>query len=143
MTNGPILVALYGTLRRGEPGYRSLGLAEKLRFVSGCRIRGEIVDLGAYPGLIEGDGVVVGELNEIALEATLAELDAFEEFDAERPGDSLFVRRRVMLLRPEAGAFVYCLNTALKPVDPLRIIPSGDWMDRAARAAGRSQRLSV
>lgn len=139
----PIRIALYGTLRRGEAGYLSFGLSAKLRFVAGCRIRGQLVDLGAYPGLIDGDGVVVGELHEIDAAATLAELDALEEFDVTRQDESLFIRRSVTLLEPVGTAYAYFLNTARQRVDRSRIIPSGDWLDRPTPAGDEGQRSSA
>ena len=56
-----LLVAVYGTLRRGGGGRRRAGLRPAdLTEVGPCRLRGRLVDLGAYPGLVEA-GDVGGE----------------------------------------------------------------------------------
>jgi gamma-glutamylcyclotransferase (GGCT)/AIG2-like uncharacterized protein YtfP len=128
-------IAFYGTLRRGQPGHLSLGLADRLRFAGACKIRGVLIDLGSYPGLSEGDGIVVGELYAIGDGSVLADLDRFEEYDPAHPEASLFLRKEVVLIEPAVPVFVYYLNDDMA-ADRSRTIPSGDWMDRAAASAG-------
>ena len=54
---------IYGTLRDGEE--RSVKLSEfSSKVYKDCKIRGKLIDLpGGYPGLISGDGSVVGEIH--------------------------------------------------------------------------------
>jgi len=128
-------VAFYGTLRRGERAYLELGLEARLTDLGACRIRGLLLDLGAYPGLIEGDGDVTGELYGLPDPAILGELDFYELFDPARPETSEFIRRRVRLIEPDRDAWVYFYNpdgvSPLSEAPEHRVIVSGDWKRRA------------
>jgi len=59
-------------------------------------IRATLIDLGDYPGVIAGDGLVRGELRELRpedMQQTLRVLDEVEGYGGH--GDDLFVRRIV------------------------------------------------
>ena len=58
-----MLLFVYGTLRRGEPNHRELGEA---RFLGRARTAPvyELVDLGSFPGLLEG-GSTRGDVNAV------------------------------------------------------------------------------
>jgi gamma-glutamylcyclotransferase (GGCT)/AIG2-like uncharacterized protein YtfP len=74
-------IFVYGTLKRGECRERCWPHAP--RSVQPGFIRGQLVDLGPFPGLIAGDGWVRGEVWEIRaadLPATLETLDAIEGY---------------------------------------------------------------
>ncbi|MBO6784775.1 MAG: gamma-glutamylcyclotransferase [Alphaproteobacteria bacterium] len=118
-------VAFYGTLRRGERGFAELQLHERVRFLGSCRIAGVLCDLGAYPGLVEGNGSVVAELYDLHDTDLLGELDYYELYDPARPDTSEFIRRRVRLLEPGREAWVYFYNGPCA-----RPIASGDWLER-------------
>lgn len=135
MMRRPQYLALYGSLRRGEAAHKRLGLAGKLRYVGPCRLRGLLFDLGDYPALLPGDGVVIAELYEIRGLRTVALLDAFEGADPRRPGRGLFVRRPVALLAPDVKADVYFYGAGRVP-GTARKIASGDWKRRGLRASG-------
>lgn len=83
-----MIVFVYGTLLRGMS--RSNVLA-KSRFLGLGEIQADLYDLGSYPGLIDGNGRVIGELYEIDL-ATLDALDRIEGFKADAPELSLYLR---------------------------------------------------
>jgi gamma-glutamylcyclotransferase (GGCT)/AIG2-like uncharacterized protein YtfP len=140
MTRPPI-IAVYGTLRRGEPnaallsGARDLGVA---------RIVGRLYEMPrtverayAYPALVlEGVGEVVVELYELGDPATLAVIDALEAFDPEDVAGSEYVRRLVDVLDgPIATAWIYEYNGPLEAMGDL--IPDGDWVAHAAPASGQ------
>jgi gamma-glutamylcyclotransferase (GGCT)/AIG2-like uncharacterized protein YtfP len=127
------LLAAYGSLRRGLAGYRKLNMERALRYLGPCLIPGRLYDLGSYPGLVAGDGEVVGELFEMRNDVVLRRLDVFEGFDARRPADSLFTRERVQLVEPDVDAWVYFHNRP-KPSD--RPVASGDWVEHR-RLTGR------
>lgn len=124
MVTEPKHVFVYGTLRptlaTGEPRL----LIEGLRQAGPATIRGRIVDLGEYPGLLEGSGVVHGDLLEIQTAAQLAALDAYEGCDPPRP---LYRRAVVLAERPDGSqtpvwAYWYCQSvTTASP------IPDGDY----------------
>ncbi len=83
---------VYGTLLPGESNY---GLIE--RHVRSARpgcIEGVLVDLGAFPALIPGEGIVKGMLLELASEA-MAITDRLEGFHPDR-NHSLYLRKEVI-----------------------------------------------
>lgn len=124
--NTPEYVAVYGSLRQG------LGLpdrpeaGETLKDRGRCTIQGSLYDLGEYPGLRPGDGVVTGELFEIKDMRILRDLDEYEKYDASDRAGSLYVRRSVRLVEPSVDAWVYFYN---EEVPEARRIESGDWAD--------------
>lgn len=126
----PALLFLYGSLRGGEPMFEELGLDHALEYVSEGTIRGDLYDLGDYPGAVAAAGVVHGEVHRIKDPAILDALDRYEEFDPAKPDTSLFVRRRILV--PEAGeAWGYLYNGSR---ENLRRIPSGEWRKRRSAA---------
>jgi gamma-glutamylcyclotransferase (GGCT)/AIG2-like uncharacterized protein YtfP len=132
-------VVLYGSLRRGQSNFTRLRLAAALRFARTVRFRGLMYDLGHYPGVVDGDGEVVGELFAILDPGVVARLDELEVY---RPHDlaiydpatgkgSLYLRTVV-----EAGgvpAHLYLYNgPASELVKP---VASGDWVRRRSQAS--------
>ena len=134
------LVAFYGTLMRTFEVQRRLGLAPELRFVSNCRIPGRLYDLGDYPGLVEADGEVRGEVFELLGPRTLEKLDEFEEYDPARPDDSEYLRRPARLIDPDLEAWVYVYN---RPVAGRRWIQSGRWSFTRRRAGAILARVNA
>lgn len=126
---------LYGSLRRGEPGARTLGLEGRLGFVRAVTIRGRLYDLGDYPGLIlePPASPVRAELFVIRDPGVTTELDAFEGFRADDPAPydpatgrgSPYLRQS--LRAGGAQAWIYVLNLATPP-GPETLIRSGDWV---------------
>ena len=140
MTQQPI-IAVYGTLRRGEPnaallsGARDLGVA---------RIVGRLHEMPrtaerayAYPALVlDGVGAVVVELYQLGDAATLAVIDALEAFDPDDVAGSEYVRRLVEVLDgPVATAWIYTYNGP--PEAKGDLIPDGDWVAHRARTGGQ------
>ncbi|MBX3273365.1 MAG: gamma-glutamylcyclotransferase [Sandaracinaceae bacterium] len=122
----PRALFVYGTLMRGE--VRAPILARHAAsFCGPAEVRGALVDLGAYPGLIEGDGVVRGELVELTEPAdALAELDDVEGFLGYGRAGSLY--RRVVIRAGDTYAWTY---RYAGPGGAPRIA-SGDWRRRGA-----------
>lgn len=89
----PRHVFVYGTLQRGHCRAHLMERAGPIS-VMPATVRGRLVDLGEYPGLVAGDGVVHGELWTYEdVGALLGELDAVEDFAGwDRLGTSLYVR---------------------------------------------------
>jgi len=120
------LIALYGTLRDAELR-RSLGLAGRVRRLGRFRLQGIMYDLGPYPALAPGKGVVHGELYELLDKGALAIMDDFEEYDAKRPKLSPYLRERWRLTDPDVECWVYVYN---RPVRGLTRVLGGDWVAR-------------
>jgi len=118
----------YGTLRDGEE--RS-GILSKFssKVYKDCKIRGKLINLqgGRYPGLISGDGSVVGEIHHTPdIENTLKDendgLDMIEGFNGYGEKDPLF--RRILTYSNHIPCWTYVY--ARSPDDG-PVIESGDW----------------
>lgn len=121
------VIAVYGLLRAGESGFERFGLAGAFAPLGPCTIPGQLFDLGAYPGLVDGPGSVVGELFEVVDASVGPTLDAFEDYWPEDPDKSRYDRVLVDLLEPRRAAWVYRWRLGL---DQARRIESGDWFKR-------------
>jgi len=117
-------IAVYGSLMTGMGGREELDVGDQLIYVSRCEIGGCLFDLGDYPGLLLGSGVVHAELYEVGSAAVLPRLDAYEHYDPDEPEGSLYIRRRVRLAQPDCDAWLYEYN---RDVSGRPSIPSGDW----------------
>ena len=122
---------IYGTLRDGEE--RS-GILSKfsIKVYKDCKIRGMLINIqgGRYPGLISGDGSVVGEIHHTPdIENTLKDendgLDMIEGFNGYGEKDPLF--RRILTYSNDIPCWTYVY--ARSPDDG-PIIESGDWSKR-------------
>jgi gamma-glutamylcyclotransferase (GGCT)/AIG2-like uncharacterized protein YtfP len=137
MSEPPIVVAVYGTLRRGQRNGRLLADA---RHLGHGRIRGRIHEIPrsalrpyAYPALVLGTddelpaGDVVVELYALADPASLATLDELEAYDPADEAGSEYVRRDVAVEDgPVASAWVYVYHGLASELGAR--IPSGDWV---------------
>ena len=121
----PELIFVYGSLMRG------LALHDHLKSGS---FRGEgwtsgtLVSLGRYPGLIEGDGRVRGELYAFEdLAAALDILDDLEEYDVTDPSSSLYVRVASDVIRDDGTAVSAWLYRYNRDPAGLPRVDGGDW----------------
>jgi gamma-glutamylcyclotransferase (GGCT)/AIG2-like uncharacterized protein YtfP len=119
-------VFVYGALMRGFDLHHHM--AGSL-FVSQATGRGRLYDIGAYPGMIEGDGTVRGELYRFEdIAVALEVLDEVEEYDPLDAAASLYVRVlrgvRVEKDDSEPPAWLYLYNRDVKGLPQIR---SGDW----------------
>lgn len=96
----PLLLFAYGTLMRGYGLHAAL--ARGAAFVGAGRVRGRLLDLGRYPGLVPGAGRVKGEVYRVEDLQLLPVLDREEgyNFDRRRSAVALADGRR-------ARAWVY------------------------------------
>jgi gamma-glutamylcyclotransferase (GGCT)/AIG2-like uncharacterized protein YtfP len=123
---------IYGTLM---PGLRLEAEMHGALFVGPAQILGRLIDVGRYPGLLQGDGQVSGEVYEVD-DAHLARLDVVEDMV---PGDrvaSQYWREEVTVLSgPLQGQRVqtYVYN---RPTDDCTPIAHGDYR-RYIREVGR------
>ncbi len=127
------LIALYGTLMSGlerRPG--APDLAAHIEPLGECTLSGLLYDVGAYPGMVAGEGTVSGELWRTISPTALEILDEWEQYQPARERASVYVRRRVFVLEPEVQAWVYLWN---KATTGLELIQSGDWRAQLASRA--------
>ena len=124
---------VYGTLRN-DPGHEMYHvLARSANFLGEARMRGEMFDLGEYPGVVVSDDPrthVVGELYELKPSETalaLDILDSYEECAPNQPEPQEYRRQiaRVELNGIATDAWVYVLNS--RPVGAIPI-PGGDYL---------------
>ncbi len=130
-------IFFYGSLRPPFDTQRRIGIASLVRHLGSARVRGTLHDLGAYPALTEGPGVVVGDLYEVADDRLADVLDPFEGLDPEDPAASLYLREELDLVTPAGTAWVYRHH---RPLDPETMVSSGDWVTHL-RNAGRDGTL--
>lgn len=111
----------YGTLGADRPPQEIAATIKHFNSVGPGFIFARLYDMGEYPGaVLDGSerAKVFGKIWELPANAALLErLDAYEEFDPEDPGTSLFVRKRATIYRenrrPLRG-WVYEYNRAVK-----------------------------
>ncbi len=106
---------VYGTLKKGFPLHHYLSHA---RFLGEASLKGfQMYDLGWYPGIVPGEGVVYGEVYEVG-PATLALLDEVEEE---------YERKLLEIVFPsgeKTEAFVYIYQGDIKGK---AFVPKGCW----------------
>jgi gamma-glutamylcyclotransferase (GGCT)/AIG2-like uncharacterized protein YtfP len=125
------LVFFYGTLMAGFDRRRRAGIDNKLRYIGRGAIQGALFDLGIYPAAVPApDGHIWGEVYEMAdASAVLAALDDIEGYRHDDPDRSLYLRKQVEVVLPDATlahAWVYFYNA---PLGRAQRIASGDYLE--------------
>ena len=136
----PIVLAVYGTLRRGERNDRFLAGAT---FLGSGLVRGRLHEMPrselrayAYPALVlEGSEPVAVELYGLQHAAKLATIDELEAFDPSDEAGSQYVRREVAVEGgPTRTAWVYVYHGPGDELGP--VIADGDWVAHVGRSDG-------
>jgi len=113
----PSKLFAYGTLRQGTAPVEIAQAVARLRRVGSGVARGQLFDLGVYPGAVfAGAGVaaaarcgeIAGEIYEVPDSRTWGELDGYEGFEPSDPAASLFVRRQIEVRLCESGERAIC-----------------------------------
>ena len=134
MTNGPVnsgdLFLFYGLLKRGASGMPGhIPLETGGAFLGDARFRGTLLDLGGYPGVIEGETLCYGMLYRLDDASLAAPLDTFEDVQPDNEAASLYRRERMDVLSDDGEAtgeaawiYIYNQSTAGFP-----ILEDGNW----------------
>lgn len=128
-------VFVYGTLRRGKPFHAVI--APFVVSAENAQMAGLLVDLGAYPGWIAGEGTVHGEVFRLyPLPEALRRLDEFESYFGPVDPRSLYERVETEVRTPArrltAWAYRYRRPTAGRP-----IVPGGVWVGPGEERRGK------
>lgn len=109
-------VIVYGSLRRKQGNHHWMTYAQLL---GEYKLEGyDIYDLGYYPAVVKGDGVVECEVYRIN-PSILTELDELKKNSQD------YVRK--LIPTPYGNAWIYLYRHS---VEGLRRITSGDWLKR-------------
>jgi len=117
---GDTLLFAYGTLMRGLERHRFLAAGTTL--IGRGTVRGRLLSLGRYPGIVDGGDRVTGELYRIDDEELLPAVDREEGYN--------FLRRRAVVTLTDgrrARAWIYRYRG---PRERAAVIPAGDWRNR-------------
>ncbi|MBJ3814102.1 gamma-glutamylcyclotransferase [Shimwellia pseudoproteus] len=109
-------IFVYGSLRRKQGNSHWMTNAQLLGTHSIENYA--LYSIGHYPGAVPGEGHVTGEVYRVDA-ATLSELDALRTTAGEYS--------RHLIQTPYGSAWMYVYQ---RPVEGLRRIESGDWLDR-------------
>jgi gamma-glutamylcyclotransferase (GGCT)/AIG2-like uncharacterized protein YtfP len=132
-SESPAHLFVYGTLRSDADGPMHRVLAHAARRVGPATAPGALFNVGPYPAAVPSDaGRIRGELLALNPPAAplLAALDAYEGFTPAAPAASLYVRRSVTVQLDDGNEATSWIYWYARPVDGLRLIPTGDWMRR-------------
>ena len=119
----------YGTLIPGCEPAQMNSICSRLESVGEATLRGVLYDLGAFPGVVEEDGVVHGVVLRVPPDAWTA-MDAYEGCPIPGGHEGLFKRiltRATLQNGEEVGCWVYVYA---RDVGGQRIVASGDWRRR-------------
>ncbi len=124
-----MILAVYGTLRRGGPAN---GLLRGSKWLGMDRIPGCLFAVGTFPGARfnaehVSHGIVVDlyQLPEGKEDDYFERIDRYEGFYPEQPDQCLFLRKEVTTVEGQMPVIAY--EYRFTPVAPL--ILSGDWFD--------------
>lgn len=124
--------------------HAELGLDQALQRLGPREIHGSLYDLGEFPGLVLGSGVVVAELFKIRDSSVLSRLDKYEEYDPAKPEQSLFQRTILQLPKyrspianklrgsPKIDCWVYVYN---QPIEGNHKIEEPSWHEYKRKRA--------
>ncbi len=125
----PCYLFVYGTLLRSPAGLIHPLLASRARLSGTGTARGELYNLGDYPGFVPQNSraKVYGELYSLPRPGKAwPALDAYEEYKTGDP-NSLYLRRRIVVRLSTGGtvtAWCYIYN---RPVSGLPRVPAGRY----------------
>ena len=123
----PLLVGVYGSLRKELHNHKTLGNSKLLgTFYTVPEYT--MYDLGSYPGVVpDGNTSILIEVYEIS-ENVLNRLDTLEGYHTFNAVSNYYNRRKIE--SPYGEMYIYFYNDKRGgKLDPTKIVTSGDWKD--------------
>ncbi len=123
------LFVFYGLLKLGAAGApKNIDLEKCGSFKGVCAFKGRMLDVGGFPGVVEGQNLVQGQRYQIDDVSIVPALDKFEDVTKDSK-TSLYIRKKVALfttagVETNRTAWVYWYNQADKGFP---IIMDGNW----------------
>jgi gamma-glutamylcyclotransferase (GGCT)/AIG2-like uncharacterized protein YtfP len=118
----------YGTLHPDHAPAEIAPAAEMLRPVAEGFVRGQLYDLGDYPGAVldpSSPQQISGTVFQLPADpAILRQLDEYEGFDPDAPEQSLFLRVQCPVALANGGAFTCWIYVYNGKPEPARIVAS-------------------
>ena len=115
---------VYGTLLSTEYNHQTI---KSSKLVGEGNIYGKLFDIGNYPALKKGEGIIVGELYYID-DLTLKNCDQLEGYNQDDPENSPYIRKSVTVFlgNKKLCAYVYYCNF---DTSNYKEIESGDYKE--------------
>jgi len=115
-------VFVYGTLMDGMK--RGELMEDGSEIYCHGSVKGDLFDLGDYPGLVQGDGIVHGEIYKVSdMFQFIQHLDQIEG----NVGDNPLFDRRIQLIYTEKGQIWAYVYHYARTIDSFTKIESGNW----------------
>jgi gamma-glutamylcyclotransferase (GGCT)/AIG2-like uncharacterized protein YtfP len=133
----------YGTLMPRLAPAEIESTVRQLRRIGRGSVRGQLFDLGEYPGAVLSPNgpPIKGFVFELPDDPkVLDRLDEYEGFNPAKPGSSLFVRKRRQAKLDDGrklACWVYAYN---RPVKTAAAVTGGDYLRRRPRRASSATR---
>lgn len=138
-------VFVYGTLRREHDHPMSAWLNSRAEWLGTGYFQGLLYDAGNYPGAVrtrDETAQVIGDIYRLERpKMILATLDRYEECSIKHPRPHEYIRSIEPVILADGAkliAWVYLYN---RPVDRLKRITSGDYLNRHAELPNVDFRL--
>ncbi|GAB5457099.1 MAG: hypothetical protein Hens3KO_01290 [Henriciella sp.] len=139
--NGPVssgdLFVFYGLLKQGASGMPAhIDLEAAGEFLGPCRFKGELYDLGGYPGVVDGETLCHGVRYRLNNSSLAKALDEFEDVIPDDAETSLYQRVKITLLDDQAKetgerAWIYWYNQSTECFTKRE---DGNWPLEAGKA---------
>ena len=126
---------LYGTLLPELAPPALLRHLKRLSRVGRACVRGRLYDLGEFPGAVldpSSDSWILGEIFRIPDDSILELLDAYEQFDAAKPEQSLFIRATAAAATTDGAVLDCWIYVYNREPGNAPLLPDGDYSQYAA-----------
>lgn len=122
-------VFVYGTLKPNYSNYNSLNIKERSIKEKPGYVKGKLIDLGSFPGLVKGNNKIFGVIIYFNDSKLLKDMDMLEGFKLPNSPSNLYNREEVCVYDEEndkviSRAYIYFLNLCFSKY---KEIQSGIW----------------